>query len=446
MIKTIFISALALLLLAEPYAVPALTEQPSIVKLPSGSYNVTFTISEATDVEVAVIDIDDSIIVRHLAAGRLGANAPLPLLKDSLRQTIVWDGKDDYGKPLTGSGNYRVRVRAGMKAVLDTIVGDNPYRFHRTIGGLALGENGSVYAYGSAPRQMHHATCIMALRRYSADGSYERTLWPPRAGMSLSEVSAYGVVNLPDGSFLPRTEAVDVPQLGGSPLAYEDSYLIPQIRNGALYVFQHATFRYYALSANGAFVDSGRIVKSPTLPSVNVSAGVSVGGPHYLTLSPDKKYYLLSGFYRFTKKSDGVWFPTDTGFWRDGQIFKVNAATGAATPFISIPRDTMPSVESVRRLNTVGPTAPLELSLMAAFHGTAFDDSGRIFVCDRVRGEVGVYDTLGAKLGSIAVKSADQVAVNSKNGAVYVVCRNLTGLGVGWCRLYKYSDWRNGGG
>jgi hypothetical protein len=47
---------------------------------------------------VAVLAADGAL-VRHLAAGMLGPNAPAPFKKDSLAQEILWDGKDDLGVP-----------------------------------------------------------------------------------------------------------------------------------------------------------------------------------------------------------------------------------------------------------------------------------------------------------------------------------------------------------
>ena len=62
---------------------------------------IDFEVNKATDVAVEVLDKDGKV-VRHLAAGLLGPNAPEPLAKDSLRQSLVWDGKDDSGKQVSG--------------------------------------------------------------------------------------------------------------------------------------------------------------------------------------------------------------------------------------------------------------------------------------------------------------------------------------------------------
>ena len=76
---------------------------------------ITFTVSAPTDVEVAVLDPAGKV-VRHLAAGVLGAKNPPPEpLVAGLAQSLVWDGKDDAGKPPPAtihSPPFKVCVRA----------------------------------------------------------------------------------------------------------------------------------------------------------------------------------------------------------------------------------------------------------------------------------------------------------------------------------------------
>jgi len=72
---------------------------------------ISFTASAATDVEVAILDASGNV-VRRLAAGMLGPNAPEPFEKGSLVQKVAWDGADDAGKPVAGAS---ARVRLGMR-------------------------------------------------------------------------------------------------------------------------------------------------------------------------------------------------------------------------------------------------------------------------------------------------------------------------------------------
>jgi hypothetical protein len=78
---------------------------------------ITFAISAPTDVAVYVLDAKGRAI-RHLAAGLLGDKAPAPLQPGSLKQELVWDGKDDVGRRAEG-GPFFVRVAAGIKATYD---------------------------------------------------------------------------------------------------------------------------------------------------------------------------------------------------------------------------------------------------------------------------------------------------------------------------------------
>src|SRR5688500_11899660 len=96
-------------------AEPTFAVKPGVARAGEG-VTITFTVSAATDVEVAILDSDGKV-VRHLAAGRLGDNAPAPLVKGSLKQTLNWDGMDDLGRRAEG-GPFRVRVALGLKPEL----------------------------------------------------------------------------------------------------------------------------------------------------------------------------------------------------------------------------------------------------------------------------------------------------------------------------------------
>ncbi len=86
-----------------------------------GKAVITFTVSKPTDVAVSILGAKGAVI-RHLAAGVLGGNAPTPLNKNSLAQEIIWDGRDDLGQPAAGAS---VRVRLGLRigAVSETATG-----------------------------------------------------------------------------------------------------------------------------------------------------------------------------------------------------------------------------------------------------------------------------------------------------------------------------------
>jgi len=63
------------------------------------NYTITFETQAACDVTVAIED-DTGRILRHFASGVLGPKAPPPFKRNTLKQSILWDGKDDQGKYL----------------------------------------------------------------------------------------------------------------------------------------------------------------------------------------------------------------------------------------------------------------------------------------------------------------------------------------------------------
>jgi len=70
-----------------------LTAGPTVTKV-RPAVKISFAVSAASDVEVAVLDKTGKV-VRHLAAGLLGKHAPAPFQPGSLSQTVTWNGKDD---------------------------------------------------------------------------------------------------------------------------------------------------------------------------------------------------------------------------------------------------------------------------------------------------------------------------------------------------------------
>jgi len=87
-------------------------KQPPSVRKEGDGCAVSFEVEARCDVTVAVID-PQRMIVRRLASGVLGENAPRPLARNSPRQTISWDGKTDAGRP--APDGCRVQVAPGLK-------------------------------------------------------------------------------------------------------------------------------------------------------------------------------------------------------------------------------------------------------------------------------------------------------------------------------------------
>jgi len=344
---------------------------------------VAFAVSGKTDVEVAILDAKGEV-VRHLAAGVLGAENPPPApLKAGLAQSLEWDGKDDYGRQVSGvsvqvSGaqpdtrnltpdtSFQVRVRLGMGAKLDKIVGGDPCAFWTDssgqgdhaqwrITGLEAKSDGNVYVLGTIT-----STGLPALRQYDARGNYRRTVFPPPAGKPLDDVKGWGVNVREDGTYVLRASygwCTDVPQWGalcggngggrtwtGGLLATPDSGTLCIAKplsepNGRA---QNETM---TVGTDSTVKGQGRVVDAQPVPQELCKA-------LYSACPPDGKTQYLSGFRA------------------DGQVWKVDLATRKASAFFALDEKELAAKRGAIGHRTTNPHAALQ--------GLATDAEGRL--------------------------------------------------------------------
>ncbi len=145
-----------------------------------------------------VIEDEAGKIVRHLASGVLGENAPPPLAKKSVVQRIVWDGKDDRGQYVDGADRLRVRVSLGINPQFEkTLLWEPKKRTHRDVPGLCATPEG-VYVYDG--RVIDH------VRLFDHEGNYARTIYPFPAGKLAAAVGLHTHRYPQDGAELPMLE------------------------------------------------------------------------------------------------------------------------------------------------------------------------------------------------------------------------------------------------
>jgi DNA-binding beta-propeller fold protein YncE len=127
-----------------------------------------------------------------------------------------------------------------------------------------------------------------------------------------------------------------------------------------------------------------------------------------------------------------------TGFWRDGQVYKVDVATGVAEPFFALPEDKVISSLKDRGTSPIGHVSANEYS---AFHGVAVDSESNVFVCDRQNQRIVVLSQEGKILREISLANPDAIAVNPKSKAIYVTTRLGNYHKKGSLDLVKFNDW-----
>jgi hypothetical protein len=322
--------------------------EPTIVQNGS-TWTVAFEVDEATDVAVSIVNTADSTIVRHLAAGMLGSDPPVPLTANALAQTLTWDGKDDLGNTMTGTGNISVRVRAGMSVSLDRMVGGTPYGFQFN-NGLYVDRQGSLFVLGGGGRNKQ-----IVLRKYDGSGTYQKTVFPYPSSHTATSVAGLGIWEWQNGTHSPMTTQCYGPVITNTMLNSSTAILLSYADSGKLVVGDLRRNQMIVLNDDGTIEGDGQSV--PLVSSPDYIGYYNFGGPGYATLSADGKYIYLSGLYYATNATssqpDTLLLAPDTGFWADGQVFKVDAATGAASPFIAL--SSVPSLVADRK-NTIGPS------------------------------------------------------------------------------------------
>jgi hypothetical protein len=114
-------------------------EKPAVIRQ-GDKVAIAFTSKGACDATVAIAG-PNGRVVRHLASGVLGKNAPRPFRQNSLSQKIEWDGKDDDGNPAPAGA--KAKVSLGLDAKFEKI---DAWALLLGIRPLAVGKDSDLYA------------------------------------------------------------------------------------------------------------------------------------------------------------------------------------------------------------------------------------------------------------------------------------------------------------
>jgi hypothetical protein len=361
---------------------------------------IRFAVSRETDVAVFIEDAAGRV-VRHVAAGVLGKNAPEPLQSASRTQNIPWDGKDDTGKPASG-GPFQARVQLGMKPEFDGFLLHNPDG-SGLIHALAVGPGGTLYAFhvdGTANGNMGGHK----IKLYDRDGKHLKALTPFPADIAPERVKALGVFRTAEGDLVPHVHNWETLSF------YPDNV---GIRG-----------RDMPECSSPAVDSKGRVywlVKGPALAAVDADGGIPFDtflGPRLL---PDvKDMRLADELYRYWSERPSLAVSSD-----DKYVYFAGLSTGVgdykhAQPLSCVFRvgadKRGPGEVFVGKLGQPGK----EKNLLIAPRGLAVAN-GLLYVADPPADRVVVFKEADRSyVGEVAVKNPQVLGVDPASGVLYV--------------------------
>ncbi len=234
-----------------------------------------------------VVQRKDGHIVRHLASGVLGPNAPIPLQPNALEQTLIWDGKDELGAYVDNPAELQVRVSLGLSARFEKTLHWHPKKRcgMRKMPRCEAQPEG-VYVY--------EGSGVEYVRLFNHEGQYVRTIHPFPSD-TLAKVKGLRWNTFPDGhkAVQPKGYWRSTYMLGGegdTRSKWGSSARAFTVRNGQI---ASVSDRLCRLSTGEA-------------PQVASIYGPKTGIPYEpqsIALSPDGQWLYLTGCYMAINKN-----------------------------------------------------------------------------------------------------------------------------------------------
>ncbi|MCX7804341.1 MAG: hypothetical protein N3A38_04030 [Planctomycetota bacterium] len=382
--------------------------RPSVVR-EGDRVTISFETKGFCDVTIAVED-SRGRIVRHLASGVLGPNAPVPFQKNSRSQTVVWDGKNDKGAYVDDKESHTIRVSLGLKARYERNLMWCPKKRGPTVGGgfgiiplvMAAAPEG-VYVYDGDHVGEH-------VRLYDHEGNYVRTVFP-FPSEKLKE--ARGVKMLPG-----------VPEL--CPLRWHQELVTVLTAANEKYGGQwpaHLGAHDYGTAIRAMAVRGNRIAllgwRLNRLATDGSTGGLDMTGPGVAFQAKLRALHEFpGGVFPFGPRSaafdpKGEWLYLSGYAWlmpwnQDGLHGVVRLRMDGSEP----PK---PFAGSMKQDEWGKDDSRLSLPL-----GVTCDSSGRVYVCDHMNDRIQIFAESGELLKTLPTTRPVHVDVHPRTGEIFV--------------------------
>ena len=375
---------------------------------------ISFESKGFCDATVAIENANGRII-RHLASGVLGSNAPAPFQKNSKQQILTWDGKDDRDRYVDDRTKLSVRVSLGLKPRFERSLLWTP---KRRISGktplMAASEEG-VYVY--------QGQAVDHIRLYDHKGDYARTVYPFPAG-KITEIADLERIRLPQLEHeVPlkrnayKNTLFTCGENGGHCLEDQSKNGLTGNAGVALAVHR-GKIALAGFSLNRAHTDgtSGGLdfngpnvsVSVPSRRSAKIVKGARYDRnkqafevmPRSIAFSPDGKWLYLTGYQ---------WIAVSAGYYSSrlhslhGVMRMPYRANENPTPFLG-------------KMHEAGK----DDHHFSAATSVDCDGEGRVYVSDYLNNRIQVFSSYGKHLKAVPVERPSKVRLNRKTGDLYM--------------------------
>jgi hypothetical protein len=361
---------------------------------------VRFATRDYCDVTIAV-ENGEGRIVRHLASGVLGKNAPPPFKKNSLQQTVVWDGKDDRGRYIDDKDSHTVRVSLGLRARYERHFLWSPYR---RVGGKTpsiCAQPEGVYVF--------EGSGFDHLRLFDHQGRYLRTVYPFPAG-KLEEVLGLKRHTYPQsGKSLPWKQGFyEATLLTSGYTGIRNKYEEPRYGTGSgAMAVRAGRIALPCLKLNRFATDgsSGGMPFEGPKTAITVRRGRTRQPrdvpPRSAALSPDGKTLYITGFAWDNGHACGNFE------WLHG-VAKLDLLKGKRPELFA---GSLKQGEDHAGSDNAHLKSPSSVDC---------DAKGRVYVADHFNDRIQVFDSAGKHLKTIRIRRPSDVSIDQRTGHIYV--------------------------
>jgi hypothetical protein len=390
-------------------------EKPAVTR-EGDKVTITFASKEACDATIAIEDAQGKIL-RHLASGVLGPNAPAPFQKGTLRQAVVWDSKNDREEYVDNAKQAIVRVSLGLKPQFERTLYWSPYKLGsgRELLSLCAAPEG-VYAFSLG---WGRQSLTPSVRLFDHDGKYVHTLYPFAAD-DVKDVQGLTWTNYPpDGRKFPvkgrpLSQTTLLSDRGYQTIYNGDDLL--GLAAGKDYVYLAFGPRMNRIAKPGSGKPS--LLQSPDITVRHEAKGSAFAGEarafadgyvHYqptrIALSPDGRWLYLTSYLSYYVRQ---------GFTRNrhflGCVLRMPADCSRAPEVFAGSTD--------MNYDVYPPRPPADSPLAEPFDVTC-DRDGRVYVADLAKGLV-IFSPEGKLLQQVPLNSPTRVQVAPDTGEIWV--------------------------